>query len=239
MPVTPDKPAPYTSPAPVIDLMERHRSRGLPSPVDHDVLARAGVSPSLIPRTYQSLVALDLLDEKGNLTETFEGIRKAPESEYKKRVLEWLNATYADVLSFVDPAVDDERKVRDQFRAYKPVGQQERMVTLFLKLFAYAGVATKQAAPSAPRPRPATLKAKTGPARAHGGGERHDGARHTGAREMGLPAALTGLLQSLPREGEGWSQDRRDKFHQTFGAVLDFCFPIVEPEAASVNGNGD
>jgi len=46
----------------------------------------------------------------------------------------------------------------------------------------------------------------------------------------GLPPAIAGLLASLPKEGEGWTQDRRDKFVNTFGAVIDFCFPIVAAE---------
>ena len=42
----------------------------------------------------------------------------------------------------------------------------------------------------------------------------------------GLPPALSGLLQSLPASGQGWTQERRDAFVATFGAVIDFCFPI-------------
>ena len=42
-----------------------------------------------------------------------------------------------------------------------------------------------------------------------------------------MPAPIEGLLATLPNEGDGWTQDRRDKFVKTFEAVLDFCFPIV------------
>jgi hypothetical protein len=211
----------------VIELIQRHRSRGLPSPVDADVLARAGISPSLIPRTLQSMIGLDLITEKGELTPLFEGIRKAPEAEYKQHVLQWLNTTYADVLAFADPATDDETKIRDAFRQYKPYGQQERMVTLFLKLYAHAGVATKPAINPPPRTRPVAAKPK--PA-----AQRQDHAdkldrRHAGGHPIpGVPPALAGMLLGLPSEEAGWSQDQRDKFHAAFGAMLDFCFPIVE-----------
>jgi hypothetical protein len=47
----------------------------------------------------------------------------------------------------------------------------------------------------------------------------------------GLPQALAGLLSNLPPEGQGWTQEKRDKFIDTFGVVLDFCFPINEDEA--------
>jgi hypothetical protein len=229
MPVTADKAAPYTSPTTVLEIIERHRSRGLPSPLNIEVLQRAGIPESLIARTLQSLQCLDLIDEAGHLTPTFEGLRKAPEADYKTRLAEWLNTAYADVLQFVDPANDDEVKVRDAFRSYTPVGQQPRMVTLFMGLYAAAGVASQKTStprqsstPARPRPvaklviRP-QVKAK-------------DQVRNS-TDGMGLPAALEGLLKSLPAEGEGWTQVQRNKFVATFGAVVDFCFPIVEPPA--------
>lgn len=221
MPVTADKSAPYAPPSVILDLIERHRVRGLPSPVNSEVLARAGVSESLIPRTLQALQALDLIDQDGKPTETFEGIRLAPEGEYKQRLGEWLNAAYADVMSFVDPSKDDETKVRDAFRSYIPVGQQTRMVTLFLGLCAAAGLSPEK--PAQPRRSrsapPTTAKRQTTRKPAKSGAYGN------------LPAPIAGLLSSLPSDGEGWTQGQRDKFMETFGAVLDFCFPIAEDGA--------
>jgi hypothetical protein len=144
MPVTSDKPAPYAPSSSIIDLIERYRNRGLPSPVTLDVLLRAGVSQSLVSRTLYGLQVLDLIDEQGAPTKTFEGIRLAPEAEYKQRLSEWLQSAYADVLKFVDPAVDDETKVRDAFRSYQPIGQQSRMVSLFLGLLTAAGMSAEK-----------------------------------------------------------------------------------------------
>ena len=86
MPVTEDRPAPYAPPSAIIDFVSRYRHRNVPFPVTADVLARIGVSQSLIPRTLQALQTLDLINEIGNPTETLEGIRLAPEAEYKKRL---------------------------------------------------------------------------------------------------------------------------------------------------------
>lgn len=146
MSVTADKAAPYAPASAVIDLIQRHRNRGLPSPINAEVLARAGVSESLIPRTLQALIVLDLIDDQGAPSRTLEGIRLAPEAEYKQRLSEWLKSAYADVLKFVDPAMDDETRVRDAFRNYQPIGQQSRMITLFLGLMAAAGMAPEKAA---------------------------------------------------------------------------------------------
>jgi hypothetical protein len=165
MPVTSDKPAPYAPVSSIMDLIERYRSRGLPSPVTADVLLRAGISQSLVSRTLYALQILDLIDEQGAPTKTFEGIRLAPEAEYKQRLSEWLQAAYADVLKFVDPAVDDEIKVRDAFRSYQPVGQQSRMISLFLSLLAAAGMAAEKRGAQSRRPSnapPRTPRASNG-----------------------------------------------------------------------------
>jgi len=233
MAVTIDKPSPYAPASAILDLIERHRNRGLPSPINAEVLGRAGIADSLIPRTLQALQVVDLVDEQGRPTAVFEGFRLAKEDEYKPRLQEWLKAAYADVFSFVDPTVDDETEIRDAFRSYQPVGQQGRMVTLFQGLCAAAGlVPEKKAAqvrlPSS-RSRAEVVKrlVQKTPARAAA-----NLAKPSANEVAGLPAALAGMLTTLPPDGQGWSQDKRDSFMKTFGTVLDFCFPIVESGTA-------
>ncbi|MBO6693599.1 MAG: DUF5343 domain-containing protein, partial [Parvibaculum sp.] len=91
MAVTKEVSAPYAPSSVIVDLITRNRSRGLPFPLTVESLGRVGVSDSLVSRTLQALVVLDLIDEKGNPTAIFEKIRLAPESEYKQRMQEWLN----------------------------------------------------------------------------------------------------------------------------------------------------
>ena len=133
-------PAPYAPAAAILGLLERNRSRGLPTPIDKEVLSRSGISDSLVSRTLQALHALDLIHEDGTHTETFEGLRLAPEGEYKSKMAEWLNAAYADVIQFVDPSKGDEVAVRDALRPYKPFSMQDRMMTLFTGLYGAAGI---------------------------------------------------------------------------------------------------
>ena len=243
MPVTRDQPAPYAPPSAIMSIVERHRNKGLPSPVDAEVLERAGISPSLVNRTLQALQGLDLVDEEGRPTDVLEGIRLAPEAEYRQRLTEWLNGAYADALTFVDPSKDDEVAIRDAFRSYKPVGQQDRMVTLFIGLFTAAGVMperpkqapARKVAASSPRVRgsvnpPPRTRARSTPAQDGGGGRVAATSPH--AQFAGLPPALAGLLRSLPSEETGWSRAQRDKFHNAFGVMLDFCFPIVSEASA-------
>lgn len=229
MPVTPDKPGPYAPAKVIIGVVDRYRERGLPSPVDIGVLTRAGVPESLAPRTIQALQHLDLLTPELQPTDVLERLRRAPEAEYKQRFREWLEGAYADALQFVDPATATETQVRDAFRNYKPYGQHTRIVSLFIGLFTEAGVMPlRQAAPraaSTATPRPRRLAHRT-PSKAREDKKSLIGGAHS--QMLGLPPALAGLLQSLPANGQSWTQDARDKFYKTFGAVLDFCFTIGE-----------
>ena len=204
-----------------------------------DVLMRAGIPESLISRTLQALQTLDLIDKDGKPTPTFEGIRLAPETEYKKRLEDWLKGTYADVFTFVDPSTDDETRVRDAFRTYNPVAQQPRMVALFRGLCAAAGLTDEKKAQPIPRtilrPRPITSTVRrTAPLSPL---KRTPKQTTPGSTQAELPAPLAGLLASLPANRDGWTKDARDKFLTTFTAVLDYCIPIedeAEKETAAV-----
>lgn len=231
MPVTADSPAPYAPASAILALIDRHRNKGLPAPVDADVLVRAGISGSLIPRTLQALQTLDLIGEDAKPTPALERLRLAPEAEFKARMTEWLNATYADALSYVDPAADDEVRIRDAFRSYSPVGQQPRMVTLFIGLFAAAGIAPEKQKAVARKPQRITATTKVAATRQKETriqrlGRDGDDLITGQAFSSNLPPALAGLLASLPTNGQSWPKQERDRFLQTFGAVLDFCFPV-------------
>lgn len=236
MPVTTDQPAPYAPASAILELIDRHRNKGLPAVVDADVLMRAGISGSLVPRTLQALKTLDLLTEDGRPSQVLEGLRLAPTSEYQKRLGEWLQATYADALSYVDPTTDDEVAIRDAFRTYIPTGQQSRMVTLFIGLFTAAGVMAprQKAAPPKRGPNGGSLARPSKPrgaARAQEAGHISSKQQRAVLQNGDLPAAIAGLLATLPSEGGFWTQQRRDQFMATLGAVLDYTFKIGEPPA--------
>lgn len=239
MPVTVDQPTPYAPASAILDLIDRHRNKGLPAVVDADVLLRAGVPDSLVPRTLQALKTLDLLDGDGRPSEVFEGIRLAPTGEYQRRLAEWLNAAYADALSFVDPATDDEVAIRDAFRKYVPTGQQPRMVSLFMGLFTAAGVMPQRAKAAPPKrsaqvngsvkPRPGLTNSQRAAIRALGGQREPQQEMRAPASTGALPPAIAGLLATLPPDGGYWTKERRDGFMATLGAVIDYTFMIGEP----------
>lgn len=238
MPVTADKPAPYTSPSTIIDIIQRHRSKGLPQPINSEVLSRGGVLESMIPRTLQALQTLNLIDKEGKVTQVFEGIRLAPEAEYQKRMAEWLNSTYADVLQYIDPATATEVEIRDAFRSYIPTGQQSRMVTLFIGLYAAAGIGVQKPAgksTSTPRPVSTTQQRRKVVVKPSVKQTTTDNGSYGFIAPSNFPPALDGLLKSLPTNGQCWTQEQRDKFYHTFGAVLDFCIPIGNQKIESAD----
>lgn len=240
MAVTTASPAPYAPPSAIMEVVNRFR-RGLPAPIDGAVLGRAGISDSLIPRTLQALQTLDLITGEGAATPILEGLRRAPEPELPKRLTEWLNTAYADVLRFIDPASADEGAIRDAFRDYDPVGQQPRMVTLYIGLYTAAGVRTGEKATSTRATRPPSPK--TRPASGHRSSSAPSvaGARRASVKgdAPDMPPALAGLMASLPLGSSGWTKANRDKFVALFGATLDFSIPIItQAEADKENGSG-
>src|SRR5438046_220756 len=120
-----DGPAPYGPPQTIIEVIEGFRDRGFAVPFTSDVLVRAGVSESVVPRTLQSLRLLDLINDEGNPTETLEAFRRTRgQDEYKAALQDWLRNVYADVLQFTDPAVDALQRITEAFRGYTPQGQR-------------------------------------------------------------------------------------------------------------------
>jgi hypothetical protein len=250
MAVTADKPGAYTSPNAITDFIGRVRERGLPSPINADVLARASVvSGSLIPRTLQSAEVLDLIDADGMPTQNLEGLRLASEPEFKARMGEWLKKAYADVFKYVDPANDDVVAIRDAFRSYKPIGQQERMVTLFIGLCTAAGLmpdkpkaANKPLTPVRERVRPRVVSAVGSTRRKDESVAKLSFAESPPAFSLSkLPPPLAGLLTTLPSPETGWTRAKRDAFVSAFGTVLDFCIPVgsvTVEDAKGENENG-
>jgi hypothetical protein len=198
------------------------------------VLARAGVAQTLIPRTLQSLQLLDLVNpETGAPTPTFEAMRRAPETEYRARLEEWLKGTYADVFSFVDPLKDDDTRIRDAFRNYEPLGQQARMVGLFLALCGAAGLRPKKQKQAAPRQADSRPRSPAPSIQRRAAQPKHPSIRAGRGSSSRLPPAISGLLESLPSVEDGWTTAERDKFLTTLKAVLDFCIPIITRKQSS------
>ena len=228
--------APYAPPATMIEVIDRYRDRGLTLPITTEVLERAGVPESLSQRTLQALRLLNFIDAEGNPSSELERLSRAPEGEWQQGLQEMLTAAYGEVFKFVDLSKDGIDRVRDAFRPFNPRGQQERMVTLFLGLCEWAGMDVTAAAASRKKPggvADANGKVKARPARRSPTVVKTD--KHPPQRQRAqgstagasdLPPGLVGLLQEVPRDGKGWTEDTRDRFIDAFTAVLNFTVPL-------------
>jgi hypothetical protein len=218
----------------VLDVVHGYRERGLATPITGDVLMRAGVSESLVPRTLRSLQGLELIDELGMPTPALESLRLATSPDFQARLADWVRGVYVEVFSFTDPAKDDASRIADAFRSFTPIGQRGRMVTLFLGLCEAAGIVEKPAKPSRPATTVTTgtarIRVSARPAAITNNRPTGSAAKARPSENGHVPSVIRGLLDSLPREGEGWTRERRDALYKTFGALLDFCYPIVAAE---------
>ena len=166
-----------------------------------------------------------------------EGLRLAAESELKDRLSEWLKVAYADVLTVVDPT-DEETRIRDAFRTYNPVGQQPRMLSLFLGLAAAAGMAGDKSAPSQRRPRQAFAPIRKPPREVENGSSASVKAVKSccgGWQWWPTPASASScwpVEQLTSGRLFCGTQARRDKFIETFEAVIDFCYGVEDDPAS-------
>jgi uncharacterized protein DUF5343 len=231
MPIRTGEPAPYAPPATILQVVNALRDRGLTTPINADVLLRAGITESLVPRTLRSLVGLELIDGEGRLTPAMEALRRAPSSDFQARLEEHVRAVYSEVFQFTDPAKDDPKRIADAFRVYEPIGQRARMVTLFLGLCEAAGIippnmARKSATTTSGS---SARKVLSAPGAAGRSKPEKQAPATLAPNAPGLPPALGGFLASIPTDGAGWTRAERDRWLELFGAVLDYAIPIREP----------
>ena len=222
--------APYAPPQTVVGLIHAYRNRPLQTPFTPDVLMRAGVKDSLVPRVTASLRLLDLIDENGNPTAEFEGLRRAAQGEYRARLEAILRSVYAEIFQFFDPVTDDEAKARDIFRHYEPLGQLSRIVRLFIGLCEEAGM-IPEGNRRAASPAPAANRTPTPKRKPEMQTRRFTLKREATPAPNGdnaIPPALLGVLSGLPSRERGWTQSERDNFYKAFGSLLDFSIPIRE-----------
>lgn len=239
MPLQANGTAPYTTANAALTAITAYRDRGLGTPVTAEILVRAGVSESIANRTLNSLKALDLLDEAGEPTEQFKALRLARgQEEFESRMQEWLKEVYAEVLQYTDPSTDLPDRVAEAFRTYEPSGQRRSMAGLLVGLWKASGLSVPndtggsaprraatqrpqvRAKPPAPKSNPQAGPPKVASTPAAG---TVDGATTS---DTGLPPALVGLLQQIPRAGQSWTTARRDAFVAAFSAVLDYTVSV-------------
>ena len=125
---------PYAPPSHIIAVLKRARSRNLPDRISGDFLTLAGIPSPIAPRTVFALKFLGLTDENGSPSDSLRAMAAAGESEYQELLAKAVRTAYATDFERIDPAVDNQRAIKDAFARYQPRSQTDRMVMTLLGL---------------------------------------------------------------------------------------------------------
>jgi len=242
VPIQPDGEAPYNSAPATVAVIERFRAGTLQTPVTLDVLRRAGVHESLVRRTHKALRLLELIDENGQPTEQFKVLAKVRPDEYKDAFAGYLRSVYKDVFTYTDPADGDTAAITNAFWGYKPPGQRETMVRLFLGLCEYAGLIPEQKrerpAPSPRKPKDATTATRSRKRGDQGGEQQQQPPPPPEHKEQppptppappvpldGIDPALVVWFQKIPQSGSPWAKDEKERWFTALRAMVDGVHP--------------
>lgn len=216
MPLQPNGRAPYTSVSAATTAIDAFRDTGMATPITTDVLIRAGVPETIARRTLTSLVELDLIDDTGNPSPTFEAFRTIrDDDEYRQHVQDWLREVYADILRYADPSTDPHDKVQGAFRGYEPGGQRPSMAALLVGLWQYAGLPVPENSPAkSTRSSKPTTKRSTSTKRSQSA---PDSRTSKAAQRSELTSTVPGALMAVTPEDV--AEMTEDEFTQVWAAL--------------------
>ena len=252
MATTSEKTAPYAPLANVIILIRRRRERGLPEILDADKLAQLSIPEGNISRTLQALRFLDLIDEEGRQTNSFNRLGIAKENEYPGVLADILRNAYHDVFTVIGNNPNDatDLELDDAFRGYQPESQRNRIVSLFRGLCQEAGLIAG-GPPEARMHSRATPPNKQSSSQANGAKKTPNEPKDTGFhaesfqthdQQTSQPAEtpinqteeyaiMRGVLNKLPFDRKQWTQAERAKWLKAVAAVVDMLFTLEDPQS--------
>ncbi len=139
---------PYAPTSCVLAVIDRARTRNLPEVVDTTFMNVAGVEGQSVPRTSDALRFLNLVDSSNSPTSGFSVLANSPDSDLPDRLREIVRTAYREELELIDPAIDDQEKIKGVFQQYVPKSTTAKMVSLFLGLCKASNMEVKEPPPT-------------------------------------------------------------------------------------------
>ena len=233
--------APYASAESVRKVIQRWRERGLPLPLTAQGLEQIQVPATMTGPTLRALLFLGLIDEGGDITPSFDRLRRANSEEYPEQLAEIVRSAYLPVFTIVDPTQDPEDRVGDAFRRYDPANQRGKMLRLFWGLCQEAGIIPeekkrKRASPPRTKTLVSTAQPRTESSTTQQPAPR-SAERSAEPTDQSLDLRLiSAIVQQLPRNWR-WTQRKRDIWLQTMTSAVDLLVDVVEADSRPISGD--
>ena len=218
---------PYAPVKSVLQVVRRYHERGLPEPLNADVLQQVGVSSSLYSPVFRTLLFLELVDESGMKSAKFENIRRSASNDYAATLADIVRQAYSAIFVIANPGEDELTAITDAFRKYDPANQRDRMVRLFIGLCEEAEIiqpgthqikTTRKPRTSSSQPR--LQKVATSPAT--------ETLAPTIDETIDLDYRLvSSIVQQLPKNGH-WTAEKRGKWINAMTSAIDLLIDVQD-----------
>lgn len=230
---------PYFSFNTLTNQLDFMKERGVPERIDRTFLV--GMSGAAQTQYMTGLRSMNLIDAAGVVQPILTDLVNAAPAERKRLLSTLLKERYAKAVELGTKNATTGQLVELFREEYGATGDTARKaIAFYLKAARYVGdiplsplFQTPKVSSSGTRKR--VSKTGGGATEVNGGSEAETVTPPSGGG-ANLHPALAGVLSELPKRGQGWTQQRRDGFMQTFEAVVNFTIPIVDDEPQDDDG---
>jgi hypothetical protein len=216
--------AAYMSWATLENLFEKLDKGGVPPKIDRSILGGAEGYKTLV---LAGLKWLGLIQGDGQVTKRLDQIIGEPERR-QELIAELFREKYPQQIALGESNASQ----RDLEVSFEPLtgDTARKAVSFYLKGAKFAELPLSSYFIT-PRTRKATANGTAKPRKATKKKPKdteQDGGTGDGLRVDGLHPSLAGLLNDLPRNGRGWTEQERAQFQGVWDAMLKYTIPLVD-----------
>lgn len=229
-------PPPYFAFRTLTNTLEDMKKRGIPNRIDRSFLP--GMSGAGQTQFIAGLKSLGLIDAGGTVQPVLRDMVNATPEERGRLLGEVLKDRFPEAVALGSTNATTGELV-EVFREYGVAGDTARKaIAFYLQAAKFAGNVPLSPLFQTPRITSSGGTKRRRPRVTDGELDGETPTPQTTPTAIGmtdLHPALAGVLIELPRQGRGWTKDRRDAFLKMFEMAVDFTIPIVEDADEETN----